>query len=129
MVAPGLVRELAIETAEAGYATGGGGQIKISTGRISSLTVGDACVRDHFVAAGEFLNGLSTAIGVKLDGIIGYNFLSQFQVTIDYPEGVLEFSACTPVGASARAEPPVPDTATSNITQSAFDQDFAANRE
>jgi predicted aspartyl protease len=93
MLAPELARQLAIETTELGVATGGGGEIRISSGIVTSLAVGEISVHNHAVGVGQFLNMLSTAIGVKLEGIIGYNFLSQFQVTIDYPESTLDFSA------------------------------------
>jgi hypothetical protein len=39
-----------------------------------------------------FLDMLSTAVGAKLDGIIGYNFLNLFRVTIDYPRTTLNFA-------------------------------------
>ena len=45
--------------------------------------------------AGEFLKTLTVAIGTKLDGIIGHNFLDQFKVTIDYPRKALELAAGT----------------------------------
>jgi len=85
-----LARKLAIETSDDSPVTGGGGQIKILAGKVSSLAVGGAVVRDHAIGAGEFLNMLSTAIGARLDGIIGYNFLNQFNVTINYPRNMLE---------------------------------------
>ncbi len=45
------------------------------------------------VIVGDFLEMLSTVIGVKLDGIIGYNFLKLYKVVIDYPHETL---ACFP---------------------------------
>jgi hypothetical protein len=47
-------------------------------------------VADHAVGAGKFITMLSRALLVKLDGILGYNFLSQFEVTVDYPRNTLE---------------------------------------
>jgi predicted aspartyl protease len=90
MLSTELARRLAIETSDDSPVSGGGGQIKILAGKLSSLAVGGAVVRDHAIGAGGFLNILSTAIGTKLDGIIGYNFLNQFKVTIDYPRSTLE---------------------------------------
>lgn len=37
------------------------------------------------VLVGEFLGMLSQVAGVKLDGIVGYNFLRNYKVVIDYP--------------------------------------------
>jgi len=82
--------QLAIETVDDRPATGGGGQIKILAGQVNSLAIGGAIVRDHAVGVGEFLTMLSTAVGTKLDGIVGYNFLNQFRVTFDYPRRILE---------------------------------------
>ncbi len=85
-----LARKLAIQTTDDSPVTGGGGQIKILAGKVSSLAVGGAAVRDHAIGAGEFLNVLSKAIGTELDGILGYNFLNRFKVTINYPHSRLE---------------------------------------
>jgi predicted aspartyl protease len=91
IVSSELARELAIETTDDCPAIGGGGTTKILTGKVSSLTIGDAVVCDQTVGVGEFLMMLSKAVGTRLDGVIGYNFLNRFRVTIDYPEKILEF--------------------------------------
>jgi predicted aspartyl protease len=93
MLSVELARKLPIATADDTPVTAGGGLIKILAGRVNSLAVGGATVHDHAIGAGEFLNMLSEAIGTKLDGIIGHNFLNQFKVTIDYPRQVLELTA------------------------------------
>jgi predicted aspartyl protease len=85
MLSSELAEKLAIETISEDPGTAGGGQIRILAGKVSSLSVGDAVVRDHMIGAAEFLTMLSTAVGAKLDGILGYNFLSQFNVRINYP--------------------------------------------
>jgi hypothetical protein len=33
----------------------------------------------------DFFTMLNAAIGAKLDGIVGYNFLRNYKVVIDYP--------------------------------------------
>ena len=43
----------------------------------------------EFIIVGDFLEMLSTVIGVKLDRIIGYNFLKLYKVVIDYPNETL----------------------------------------
>ena len=90
MLSTELARKLAIETTDDSPVTGGGGQIKILAGKVSSLAVGDAAVRDHAIGAGEFLSMLSKAVGTELDGIIGYDFPNQFKVTINYPQSTLD---------------------------------------
>jgi predicted aspartyl protease len=93
MMSSELARKLAIETVEDPPVTGGGGQIEIGAGKVGSLALGTAVVRDHAVGVGDFLRMLSQAVGTEFDGIIGYNFLNQFRVTIDYPQGILELVA------------------------------------
>lgn len=56
--------------------------------RVESLAIGTAKLENLHVAIAD-LNALSQAAGVKLEGIIGYNFLKSFRVTIDYPKGLL----------------------------------------
>jgi predicted aspartyl protease len=92
MLSSELAARLAIETTDDGPVTGGGGQIKMLAGSVRSLVVGEAIVRDLAIGAGDFIGMLSVAVGAKLDGIIGYNFLSQFMVTIDYPRSALKLA-------------------------------------
>ncbi len=37
------------------------------------------------VVVADFFAMLSNAIGARLDGIVGYNFLRNYKVVIDYP--------------------------------------------
>ena len=84
-----LAQKLSVQTTDDNPGLGGGGQIKVLAGKLDSLSIGAVAVRDHDIGVAEFLTMLSTAIGRKLDGIIGYNFLNQFRVTIDYPQQML----------------------------------------
>jgi predicted aspartyl protease len=93
MVHPDIAKRLSMPVVDAGHGTAGGGQIKLSSSRLGSLTVGHVTVKDHAVGVGDFLNLLSIMLGERLDGIVGYNFLRQFLVTIDYPRAALEFAA------------------------------------
>jgi hypothetical protein len=54
-----------------------------------------AKIQDLPVLIGPFLAVLSQAAGSHLDGIIAYNFLRKYEVTIDYPNQLLTlFSPC-----------------------------------
>jgi len=46
---------------------------------------GRAGIDDLVVVVADFFSMLSQAVGVRLDGIVGYNFLRNFRVVIDYP--------------------------------------------
>jgi predicted aspartyl protease len=85
-----LAETLAIEIVQDSPVTGGGGQIEVFAGTVGSLAVGNALVRDHAIGAGGFLALLSQVVDAKLDGILGYNFLNEFRVTIDYPRQIVE---------------------------------------
>ncbi len=37
----------------------------------------------------DFFANLSQVVGAKLDGIVGYNFLRNYKVVIDYPNETL----------------------------------------
>ena len=47
--------------------------------------VGGAKVDDMPVVIADFFAVLSEAVGAKLDGIVGYNYLRNYKVVIDYP--------------------------------------------
>ena len=87
--------ELALELGFAGTPVGpvstGGAPLQMSVARVPSLRVGACEVRDLDVMIGEFLTMLSRAAGSRLDGIIGYNFLRNYRVVIDYPNEVFRF--------------------------------------
>jgi predicted aspartyl protease len=91
VVSPELAQRLGIETAPIPDVTAGGGHtIKASAGRVGSLAIGATTVRDLPVMVADFLGMLSQVVGAKLDGIVGYNLLKDFRVTIDYPNGPLD---------------------------------------
>lgn len=69
--------------------TGGGGNVTASRVQLSSLAVGAARQADLTAAASDFLTPLNAALGSKLQGIVGYNFLRSYRVTLDYPRGAL----------------------------------------
>lgn len=80
-----LAGELHLQLAPVGPVTTGGAAISLSASRVDSLRVGNSEAREVDVIIGDFLAMLSEAAGAKLDGIIGYNFLRNYRVVIDYP--------------------------------------------
>ena len=87
VISTGLSRRLGLDLVQAPPMTAGGGSGRVSAtvGWVESLRVGDNAVGRLEVMAAEFMTSLSEALGTPLEGIIGYNFLRQFTVTIDYP--------------------------------------------
>jgi predicted aspartyl protease len=97
VISPQLADHLNVRSEKAIVGLGVGGQIPMSRTRLDSLTVGDAAAKDHIVVIGGFMDAISTTAGAKMDGIIGNNFLSQFHVTLDYPQSRLRFAVPEPL--------------------------------
>ena len=84
-IAPEVARQLGIEGSPIGPLTTGGSQVNVTAGNLKSFQVGGARIDDLVVVVADFFTMLSQAVGAKLDGIVGYNFLRNFRVVIDYP--------------------------------------------
>jgi len=84
-ITPELAKELSLTTSEIPPLTGGGGQIQASASTFQSLQLGGAKIDNVSVVVADFFTMLNAAIGAKLDGIVGYNFLRNYKVVIDYP--------------------------------------------
>jgi predicted aspartyl protease len=84
---------LGIESTGIPQMTGAGGAMQGASGLVRSLAVGNARLENLTVATADFLVMLSQIVKTKLDGIIGYNFLKEFKVEIDYPNEMLRLIA------------------------------------
>ncbi|HXM74279.1 MAG TPA: retropepsin-like aspartic protease, partial [Chthoniobacterales bacterium] len=84
-ITPELAKQLGIKSSPIGPVTTGGAQIDVTAGKLQSFQVGGAKVDNMAVVVADFFAMLSSAIGAKLDGIVGYNFLRNYKVVIDYP--------------------------------------------
>jgi predicted aspartyl protease len=86
-IAPELAQKLGLEGSPVGPLTTGGAQVNVTAGTLKSFQVGGARIDDLVVVVADFFSMLSQAVGARLDGIVGYNFLRNFRVVIDYPGG------------------------------------------
>jgi len=84
-IAPELAQHLGLKSSPVGPLTTGGAQVNVTAGTLESFKVGRAGVDDLVVVVADFFGTLSQAVGAKLDGIVGYNFLRNFRVVMDYP--------------------------------------------
>jgi len=84
-ITPELAKELGVETSPVGAGTTGGAPIDFHAGPLRSFQLGGAKIDNMDVVVADFFTMLNAAIGVKLDGIVGYNFLRAYKVVIDYP--------------------------------------------
>jgi len=88
-ITPELAKQLGVATSPAGAGTTGGAAIDFSAGLLQSFQLGGAKSDNLPIVIADFFSMLSTAIGAKLDGIVGYNFLRNYKVMIDYPNETL----------------------------------------
>lgn len=79
---------VARRTAPQAYALSAGGRSEIEIGRIEDLIVGSIRVHDVDVAI-MTLATISQAVGARVDGVLGYNVLKAFRLTIDYSGGYM----------------------------------------
>jgi predicted aspartyl protease len=91
VLATELARSLGIKSGGSGKGVGAGGSVEVSMASIDSLALGRSELKGLQVAVVD-LGALSRAAGVRLQGIIGYNFLKSFRVTIDYPKKLLRLN-------------------------------------
>lgn len=84
-IAPDVAEQLNIQGSPVGPLTTGSTPVEVTAGRLQSFQIGTAQVDDLVVVVADFFAMLSQAVGAKLDGIVGYNFLRNFRVVIDYP--------------------------------------------
>lgn len=93
MISPTLAESLKLEDVPIPpITTGGGRQVEASIGNLPSLAVGDAVIRNLQVIIADSFTMLNEATGASFVGILGYNFLKEFAVTIDYPNERLGLS-------------------------------------
>lgn len=88
-ITPELAKELGVSSSPIAAAATGGAHVDVTAGALKSFQVGGARIDNMPVLVADFFSMLSQAIGVKLDGIIGYNFLRDYKVVIDYPNELL----------------------------------------
>ena len=71
---------------------GAGGDVDLSPVKIDSLEIGSV-THENFTGMSMDLSQICEKIGNEADGIVGYDFLSNTKLTIDYPERSLLLEA------------------------------------
>ena len=84
-ISPELANQLGVESSPVGTGTTGGVPVDFSAGSLQSFQLGGAKIDNMAVVVADFFTMLNAAIGANLDGIVGYNFLCNYKVVIDYP--------------------------------------------
>ncbi len=88
-ITPELAQQLGVSSSPIGPVTTGGAHVDVTAGTLKSFQIGGARVDKMNVVVADFFAMLNQAIGAKLDGIVGYNFLCDYKVVIDYPNETL----------------------------------------
>jgi predicted aspartyl protease len=91
VVSPELARRTGIGGQEVNSLVGVGGATPGSVGILKSLSVGDASLRDVQVVVADIFSPLRQALDTPFDGILGFNFLSEFRLKLDYPNETILF--------------------------------------
>jgi predicted aspartyl protease len=91
-ISEAVIERLGIPVSVATTITAGGGTLAAKVGQVRSMAVGAALQEDVAVVRAGFLEMLSRVTGAQLDGILGYNFLRHYTVTIDYPRAALRLA-------------------------------------
>ncbi len=78
VISRALAKKLKIARKDTARGLGAGGAVAFKIGEVGALSVGDARLEKLQVAIGDV-----GAIG-PTDGILGFNFLREFRITIDY---------------------------------------------
>jgi predicted aspartyl protease len=84
-ITPEVAKQLRIKGSPMGPGTTAGAQVAVTAGVLNSFMVGNAKSEDMPIVIADFFAALSEAVGARLDGIVGYNFLRHYKVVIDYP--------------------------------------------
>jgi len=84
-ISPELAKDLGVKSSPVGAGTTGGAPVDFFAGSLRSFQLGGAKMDNMPVVVADFFTMLNAAIGAKLDGIVGYNFLRNYKVVIDYP--------------------------------------------
>src|SRR5436190_23014725 len=80
-----LAKKLEVKILGSKEGKSAGGAVSVSLGKVNSLAVAGLKVEDVDVGVVD-LSQIGKAVGANIDGDLGYNFLKNFRITIDYRE-------------------------------------------
>jgi predicted aspartyl protease len=85
IVSPELAQRMDIRGTMTDEIVGVGGAAQSSVGKATSLSIGEASLNNVTVIVADIFSPLCQQVGTRFDGILGFNFLSNFKIEIDYP--------------------------------------------
>lgn len=93
LVSRELAERLGVEATGSREGTGAGGKITLGIGTLRTLSVGAAIQSNVRVGITDELERIGRFVGAKIFGILGFNFLRNYRVTVDYPALVVRLSS------------------------------------
>jgi len=91
MLSQELASRLGIEQQAMGDAFGAGGSRQLGFVTIKSLRVGPAEQEDITVGIVDDLAAIGDALNVRVDGLLGFDFIKNFRMKIDYQQQIIVF--------------------------------------
>jgi len=91
MLSQELASRLGIEQQSLDDAFGAGGSRQLGFVAIKSLRVGPAAQEGLTLGIADDLAAIGDALNVRVDGLIGFDFISNFRMTIDYRQQIIVF--------------------------------------
>jgi len=92
LISPGLAANLGIHSESEEQAFGGGGAVRLGRARADSVAVGLAQQEQTEFIITQDLERIGAALKVTVEGAIGFSFLKDFRVTLDYQRKVLRLA-------------------------------------
>ncbi len=83
MLSRQTAQELGLQEAQRAVGRGAGGEVEIAMVAVDRLAVGDLAIHDVTVVVMD-LEEIQAQMGGDISGVLGFDFLSRFKVTIDY---------------------------------------------
>src|SRR3954468_3621216 len=88
LISTELAEKLKVKILGSKQGQSAGGAVSVSLAKLDSVSVGEALLPDVDVGIVD-LKHIGAAVGAKIDGDLGYNFLKSFRISIDYEKGQL----------------------------------------
>lgn len=98
LLSPELAETLGVRPEIEEQAMGAGGAVTLAFAQVASLAVGSTRRSNLQVAITGELRRIEEAIGCRVDGDLGFSFLKDFSLTIDYEARTLCFASLSETG-------------------------------
>jgi predicted aspartyl protease len=93
MLSQELASRLGTEQESLDDAFGAGGSRQLGFGTIKALRVGPAAQEGLTLGIADDLAAIGDALNVRVDGLIGFDFIKNFRMTIDYRQQIIVFDS------------------------------------